>query len=145
MTRAESAFAAMAANKMNCAQCVLTSFSEEPGLQRTLAIKLAMGFGGGMGHTGQTCGAVSGAYMVLGLKQDLTPTNALEIKEKTYALIKDFNREFIKRNGSTNCTELLGCDLGKPEQLAAAREKGIFKTRCSKFVKDAVEILEGMG
>jgi C_GCAxxG_C_C family probable redox protein len=144
MTRAETAAAAIAANKMNCSQCVLTAFSEELGLDRKLAVKLAMGLGGGMGHTGQICGAVSGAYLVLGLKQDLNPANALEIKEKTYAWIKDFNSKFIKRNGSTNCTELLGYDLKQPDQLIAARQKGIFAIKCSKFVKDAVEILEKM-
>jgi C_GCAxxG_C_C family probable redox protein len=145
MTRGESAHANMAARKMNCAQCVLTAFSSELGLDRMQALKLAMGFGGGIGHTGQTCGAVSGAIMVIGLKQDLSSTNAQEVKDKTYALIKDFTGEFIKHNGSTNCTELLGYDLSKPEQLAAAREKGIFTTYCPQFVKSAVEIVEGMG
>jgi C_GCAxxG_C_C family probable redox protein len=145
MTRGESAYANMAARKMNCAQCVLTAFSEELGLERIQALKMAMGFGGGIGHTGQTCGAVSGAIMVIGLKQDLSSTNAQEVKDKTYALIKDFTGEFIKSNGSTSCTELLGYDLSKPEQLTAAREKGIFTTKCPQFVKSAVEIVEEMG
>jgi hypothetical protein len=41
-----------------------------------------------------------------------------------------------------NCTELIGYDLSNPKQLADAREKKVFHTRCSKFVRDAGEILE---
>jgi C_GCAxxG_C_C family probable redox protein len=144
MNRAESAYAMMAARKMNCAQCVLTSFCEELRLDKVLAIKVAMGFGGGMGHTGQTCGAVTGAYMVLGLKQDLNSSNAQETKEKTYLRVREFTREFIKRNGTINCSELLNYNLAKTEELEKAREKGVFITRCPKFVSDSVEILESM-
>jgi C_GCAxxG_C_C family probable redox protein len=142
MDKSEIAFSNMESRKMNCAQCVLTAYCEELGLSRPLAIKLAMGFGGGMGHTGQTCGAVTGAFMVLGLKQNLTANNAPEIKEKTYAQIKDFKEEFIKRNGSVSCTELVGYDLSQPGGLASAREKGVFISRCPKLVKDAVEIID---
>jgi C_GCAxxG_C_C family probable redox protein len=142
MSKSENAYSNMESRKMNCAQCVITAFCEESGLSRPLAIKLAMGFGGGMGHTDQTCGAVTGAFMVLGLKQNLSASNAPEIKEKTYALIKDFTFEFVKRNGSVSCTELVGYDLSQPESLAVARERGVFITRCPKFVKDAVEIIE---
>jgi C_GCAxxG_C_C family probable redox protein len=145
MNRSESAFEAMAARKMNCAQCVLTAFCEEIGLERTTAIKVAMGFGGRMGHTDQTCGAVTGAYMVLGLKQNLNSSSIQEIKDRTYTQITEFNREFIKRNGFKNCTELIGYNLSIPEQLAAAREKGVFTTKCPQFVKDSVEILEKIG
>jgi C_GCAxxG_C_C family probable redox protein len=33
-----------------------------------MALKIASGFGGGMGRLAETCGAVTGAFMVLGLK-----------------------------------------------------------------------------
>jgi C_GCAxxG_C_C family probable redox protein len=145
MSNSESAYANMAARKMNCAQCVLTALSDDLGLDHNIALKLAMGFGGGMGQTGKSCGAVTGAYMAIGLKQNLNSTNFAEVRDKTYAQVKDFTREFLKLHGTTNCTELLGYDLSQPEQLAAAREKGLFTTKCPIFVRDAVEILEGMG
>ncbi|HSW58528.1 MAG TPA: C-GCAxxG-C-C family (seleno)protein, partial [Dehalococcoidales bacterium] len=58
---------------MNCAQSVLLAFCEELGLDRATALRLTMGFGGGMGHTGGTCGAVVGAYLIFGLQQELKP------------------------------------------------------------------------
>ena len=144
MTRADSAAENIATSKMNCSQSVLTAFAEELGLSPLLARKLAIGFGGGMGRTGKTCGAVTGAYMVLGLKQDLKPENAQQVKERVYAMVNEFNRKFSEINGSTTCKDLLGCDLSTPEGSAKAKEKGLFTSLCPKFVRDAVEILERM-
>lgn len=53
-------------------------------------------------------------------------------------------RTFEARNGSTLCLELLGCDISTPAGLAQARQKELFRSRCSKLVRDAVEIVEGM-
>jgi C_GCAxxG_C_C family probable redox protein len=144
MKKAESAAQNIASGKMNCSQSVLTAFCGEYGLDPKLARQLALGFGGGMGRTGRTCGAVTGAYMVLGLKHELNAQNGQEVKEKVYALVKEFDRQFCAVNKSTVCKDLLGCDLGTPEGAAFAKEKGLFTTLCPKFVKDAVEILEGL-
>ena len=48
----------------NCAQAVFMTFAEPLGLDRETAAKLTSGFGGGM-HIGSTCGAVTGAFMVI--------------------------------------------------------------------------------
>ena len=55
-------------NKFNCSQSVLTVFSNEYGLSENDCLKMACAFGGGMGRQQQTCGAVTGALMALGLK-----------------------------------------------------------------------------
>lgn len=145
MSRADTAAQNIASGKMNCAQSVLTAFCEEFGLNSKQAIKIAMGFGGGMGRTGRTCGAVTGAYMVIGMTAGLGSEKPQESKENVYRLVREFDRKFCEKNGSTLCIDLLGCDLSTPEGLAAAREKGLFTTLCPKFVKDAVEILDQMG
>jgi C_GCAxxG_C_C family probable redox protein len=144
-SRADGAAANIASGKMNCSQSVLTAFAEELGLETRLARKLALGFGGGMGRTGKTCGAVTGAYMVIGLKQDdLKAENTGQIKDEVYALVREFNKRFTAINGSVACKELLGCDLSTAEGVAAAREKKLFTTLCPKFVHNAVEVLEAM-
>jgi C_GCAxxG_C_C family probable redox protein len=144
MSRADSAAGNIAAGKMNCSQSVLTAYCEELGLSRLLALKVALGFGGGMGRTGKTCGAVTGAYMVLGLRQNLTSETPAQNKDKAYALVKDFNKRFTEKNGAVNCKDLLGCDLSTPEGAAYAKEKGLFANLCPRFVSSAVEILEEM-
>ena len=144
MDKAKEACENMAARKMNCSQAVLSSFCEEFGLERSLAFRLAQGLGGGMGHSGRTCGAVSGSYMVLGLAQKTTSENPRENIDKTRVLVNEFNRQFESLNSSVTCKELLGYDLSVPERLAEAREKGLFVTRCPIFVRDAVKIVESL-
>jgi len=144
MDRANEAFENMVNRKMNCSQAVISSFCEKFGLERNLALQLAQGFGGGMGHTGQTCGAVTGAYMVLGLAQKISSGNPRENIDKTYALMGEFNRQFKLLHGSLNCTELIGYDLSLPEKLAEAREKNVFAALCPNFVRDSVKILESL-
>jgi C_GCAxxG_C_C family probable redox protein len=144
MGKAEQAYETMSNRKMNCSQSVISVFCEDYGLDKKLALQLAQGFGGGMGHTGQTCGAVTGAYMALGLSQKIATENAREKIDNTYALINEFNRKFKALHGSLNCTELLGYDLGLPEKLTEAREKGVFTTKCPNFVRDAAKIVESL-
>ena len=52
----------------NCSQAVFSAWAEELGLDRETALRVATAFGGGMGHRGDTCGAVTGAFMAIGLK-----------------------------------------------------------------------------
>jgi C_GCAxxG_C_C family probable redox protein len=144
VNRAKAAAAVMKEHKMNCAQTVVTSFCEELGIERDLALKIAMGFGGGMGRTGRTCGAVTGAYIVLGLAQEISPENPREAINRTYALMKKFNRRFVNKHGSMTCKELLGIDTNTKKGLAEARRKEVFTTLCPNFVATSVKILEGM-
>lgn len=53
---------------LNCAECVLRAFMDiyEVNVPDEV-ICMATGFGGGMGHTKNTCGAITGAVLALGL------------------------------------------------------------------------------
>ncbi|MHC4258915.1 MAG: C-GCAxxG-C-C family protein, partial [Planctomycetota bacterium] len=52
---------------LNCSQAVFSVYSEQMGLDNKTAAKIASGFGGGM-RMGETCGVVTGAFMVIGLE-----------------------------------------------------------------------------
>lgn len=126
----------------NCSQAVFTTFAVEMGMDRDVALKVAQAFGGGMGQMGETCGAVTGAFMVIGLKYGRTSVDDDEAKAKTYALVKEFVEKFKARNGTIICRELLGCDIGTPDGHRIAKEKDLFSTVCPGCVRDAAEILE---
>jgi C_GCAxxG_C_C family probable redox protein len=128
----------------NCSQAVISVYAEELGLSRKMALKIAQGFGGGMGRMAQTCGAVTGAYMILGLKYGSADTYDKETKEKVYGLVREFSRRFESRNSSIVCQELLGCDISKPEGVTIAKENGLFTSVCPKMVREAAEILDEM-
>lgn len=125
----------------NCSQAVFSVFCEELGLEPRVALRIACGFGGGICQ-GETCGAVTGAVMVLGLKYGQSKVVDKESKEKTYEIIKEFSEKFKDVNQSISCKELLNFDLSKENGRALAREKGLFTSVCPKMIRDAVIILE---
>ena len=129
----------------NCAQSVFSAFCEEFGLDTTTALKISCSFGAGMGRLAKTCGAVTGAYMVLGLKYGKFLKEDNQSKEINYAKVQEFSKRFTKMNGSIQCSELLeGYDISTPEGMEQAKNKGLFSSLCTKYVADAVGILEDM-
>lgn len=125
----------------SCAQSVFSVLAEARGLDRDLAYRLAAGFGGGVARTGGTCGCLTGALMAVGLGQrSVSPEENQAEREKTYEAGGRLIREFVARNGSACCRDLLGVDLSTPEGRKQARELRLTRTRCVKFVRDAVEI-----
>ncbi|HNY29025.1 MAG TPA: C-GCAxxG-C-C family protein [Candidatus Sumerlaeota bacterium] len=126
----------------NCAQSVLVCCGEKLPFDRDVALGVASAFGGGLGSSGNLCGAVAGGVMAIGLKHPRTDPQDQEAKETAIRLTREFLAKFRERNGSIECKELLGVDLSLPGSLATARDTGLFQTVCSKAVRDAVEILE---
>ena len=125
----------------NCSQAVFGSYSEQFGLDSQTAFKVATGFGGGM-RMSETCGAVTGAFMVLGLKYGNTMAGNNRGKEKTYEKIQEFTKRFKTRNGSVTCKDLLDCDINTSEGMQKALDSGLFTSICPKMVQTAAEILE---
>ena len=89
-------------------------------------------------------GAVTGAFMVLGLKYGNSPEKDKNAKANTYQKIEDFTNRFKVCNNSVACRELLGCDISMPEGLKKAKDKGLFAVLCPRLVQSAAEILEEM-
>ena len=87
----------------------------------------------------KTCGAVTGAFMAISLKFDGTDK---QTKEDNYALMQEFARRFKSKHHSLNCTQLLDCDLGKPEDQAKFRELGRMQSHCICYVREAAQHLE---
>jgi C_GCAxxG_C_C family probable redox protein len=141
MDKVKKASDFMKDRKGNCAQAVFTAFSEDLGLDEKTAFNTAQGFGGGM-HISSICGAVTGAYMALGLANPVSPENPRQSMDKTNALMAEFTRRFKELHGSLNCSELVEYDLSIPEEAAKARESGVFADKCPVFVSDAVKIVQ---
>ena len=125
-----------------CAPAVLSTYGEQLGLERALALKIACGFGAGIGRMGRTCGAVTGAVMVIGLKHGQVNLADEESRQKTYMLVKEFVDRFTALHGSVECKELIGYDLSNSGELRLAIESGVFQNKCPAFVYDSVRILE---
>jgi C_GCAxxG_C_C family probable redox protein len=136
----KSTFAIQKFQSFNCAQAVFSSFAEELKIDENTALKLASGFGGGMAR-GETCGAVTASYMVIGMKHGHTGSAPSE-KENTKMLIRKFNECFVAEHGSLICKELIGCDISNHEGHEKAKEKDAFNQFCPRFIASACNLLE---
>ncbi len=128
-----------------CAQSVLAPYAPDFGLSEEHALKLGTGFGSGMGRMCEVCGALTGAFMILGLKYGKVFTDGNRYgneTETTYRLVAELAQKFAARNGSIYCRELIGHDLSDPNERAKVVEAGLFKTTCGKCIRDAMELLE---
>ena len=126
----------------SCAPAVLSTYSEHFGLGEELALRIACGFGGGIGRMGRTCGAVTGAVMVIGLKHGQSNAADEEAGRETRKLVKEFIDKFTALHGSVECRELIGYDLSNSAELKLARKNKVFEDKCPNFVYDSACILE---
>jgi len=124
---------------LSCSQAIFITYGKQYGIDEKIAKTIACSFGGGMGRTCQTCGAVTGAYMVLGFihRED----DEKVAKEKTYALVQEFSRRFNELYGSVNCKELIKCDFRTLEGREYFRANNL-NNKCSGLVRDSALILE---
>jgi len=127
-------------SKFNCSQTVFSLFASELGIDEKTSLKIASGFGGGMACA-ETCGAVTGAYMVIGMKHGHAVSDP-DKKANTKLQVQKFNQKFKEVHGSLICKELTGYDISTPEGSVAANENAVFNTLCPKFIKSACHILE---
>lgn len=128
----------------NCAQSVLTAFTDDLGFDKSAGLRISAGFGAGMGRLQETCGAVTGAFMAIGIYTTGKYVDNATRKEKTIAMVQDFDREFKKLHKTSNCGELLGCDLKTDDGQKIYADNNLKETVCCKCVTNAVSILEGM-
>ncbi|MDP3178548.1 MAG: C-GCAxxG-C-C family protein, partial [Spirochaetaceae bacterium] len=99
----------------NCAQSTLLPFAKAKGVPEETALLVASLFGAGMARTQETCGAVTGAYMAIGLYKGVVAAKDPEGRARVLAAGREFLDVFKKEFGKTSCRELLGCDLNTEE------------------------------
>ena len=113
----------------NCAQAVACAYCDLVGMDEQSAFRATEAFGLGMGGMQATCGAVSGAVLLAGLKSSCGDLEAPVSKGKTYQISKKIVEGFQKKNGSTVCKDLKGVETG--ERLRS----------CDGCIEDGIRIL----
>ena len=125
-------------NGYNCAQAVALAFLQETGLDEKALERTTIALGGGLGRLRETCGAVSGGAVVLGL---VFPERS---KTEIYVLVQELAKRFRERNGSYNCGELLsGAGVHTDATPNAEPRSAVYykKRPCADLVADSADIL----
>ena len=125
----------------NCAQSVLAAYAENFKLEKEKALQLAVCFGAGMGRLQETCGAVTGALMVLGLKNGFKEEDRRPKINEAYDRVRRFADDFTKAKGTIKCRDLLGCDLSTEEGQAFFKEHNL-RSNCKEYIKICCELLD---
>ncbi|MDD5360935.1 MAG: C-GCAxxG-C-C family protein [Ignavibacteria bacterium] len=128
----------------NCAQSVLSAFSADLNFDAGSALKISSAFGGGMGRLQEKCGAVTGAFMVLGIYCSDKYTDEKERKNNINSLVQQFNKRFTDLHGSSVCRQLMNCDLNTEEGRKYSEENKLKDNVCAKCVRSSVRIIEEM-
>jgi len=129
----------------NCAQSVFFSFCDDLKIDKDKALKIACGFGAGMGRKEEVCGAVTGGIIVIGAKYGRGGNDDLTAREETYAKTRELMDQFAERHGTFICRKLLnGCELMTDEGQKTFKKNDLANKICVHCVQSVVEILENM-
>ena len=127
----------------NCAQAILGAYAQECGLEFDQAMRLASSFGAGMGRLREVCGAVSGMFMVIGLKEGYCDLRCKDLKDQHYTRVQALAAEFKSKTGSIICHELLGLPKGTDAPVSEERTAEYYTRRpCEEYVALAAQIVE---
>lgn len=124
---------------INCCQATLLGLLDEIDLDGDIALKIATGFGGGLGKS-DVCGVVSGVCMAISVKHGMTDKLHKEAKDGTKAKVTDFIDKFVETHGAYTCRGLLGYDKSTEEGKKAVDELDLVHTMCPKFIKSGIEL-----
>ena len=128
----------------NCAQSVLMAYADVLGMTREQAAMVSVGFGGGMGRLRLHCGAFSAAVMLAGVLEGAEGADKAH-RPQTYARVQEIHRQFIERNGTISCAELLG-RAGVPENPTPEERTPEYyaKRPCVGVIRSACQLIDGM-
>ena len=123
----------------NCCQSLIGCMCEELGAGRDLAFRFAAEFGSGIGKSGEICGAVSGALMLIGLKYGMTDP------DRSHTLAHEYIRRFREKHaGCIHCSELLGANPGTEEGMTHIRDHNLNDTRCRQLIRDGADLVSSL-
>lgn len=129
----------------NCAQAVFFAFCRDFQVDENIALKIACGFGAGMGRKEEVCGAIAGGIMVIGSKYGRGENDDRTLTDNTYQKTRELMERFSEKHGTFICRKLLdGCELTTEEGQKYFKENDLLNKTCRACVESVVEILEGI-
>jgi C_GCAxxG_C_C family probable redox protein len=121
-----------------CAESVLKAIADAENIHSPLIPGIATGFCSGMSRTCNMCGALTGGILALNIV--LGRSSPEESVEDNYKAIQFLINRFKTEFGSTNCQELLGCDLGTNEGQEAF-DRNDLHLKCREYTGMATELV----
>jgi len=123
----------------NCCESTLMGLCDYLGKKCDLFPRLATGFGGGLGHTGDVCGAITGSIMALGVKFGRDHATDKKIRDDLYLLVEHFITDVKKDLGTIDCIDLIGIPMNTEAGLEEYRKNNMH-LKCRGFIETISQI-----
>ena len=114
----------------NCSQSVAVACADLVDVPAETLFKATEGYGFGMGTMDGSCGALTGALLIAGLKNSTGNLESPKSKGATMKISKAMLTNFREKSGAIICRELKGVDTGK------------MICSCPDCIKHGVEVVE---
>ena len=114
----------------NCSQSVAVACADLVDVPAETLFKATEGYGFGMGTMDGTCGALTGALLIAGLKNSTGNLESPKSKGATMKISKAMLTSFREKSGAIICRDLKGVDTGK------------MICSCPDCIKHGVEVVE---
>lgn len=115
----------------NCCEAIVETFRKEAGVNiDDNAFRLCSGFGGGIGHARDLCGALAGCTMVISTLAGRNHPSDKPLGE-IYPLTLEFQQRFKEAFGSTSCGGLMPYEFNTRDHLK----------NCLKLVNKVAQLL----
>ena len=114
----------------NCSQSVAVACADLVDVPKETLFKATEGYGFGMGTMDGTCGALTGALLIAGLKNSTGNLDSPKSKGATMKISKAMLTSFREKSGAIICRDLKGVDTGK------------MLCSCPDCIKHGVEVVE---
>ena len=128
----------------NCAQSLLIPFLKDYGIREEDGVKFASVFGSGMGRMQETCGAVTGAFMILGLEYGFTDPKDQKQRDLLLEKTREFVLKFKSEHGTLKCRDILMYDINTEEGQRKHKEENQRELICKECIKFSAKTLEEM-
>lgn len=126
----------------SCAQSVAAAYADEMALPRQTVLRLAGGFGGGLGGMRVTCGATMAMAMVASTLVGYDDPADLQTKQYLYALIRRMCERFTAEYETLNCRTLLTNAGIEVKNTPSERTPEYYRKRpCVRYVMACAGIL----
>lgn len=125
-------------HELGCAETTFVVLAGAFGLPDGAEPSAAMALNGGVGYSGGTCGAITGAAVAIGMLSGSRIAEHRRAKRVARAVTSRLIGEFDAAHGATACRELIGRDIRTSEQHAAFLESGIWREVCMRQIESAI-------
>ena len=122
-----------------CSESCLLALAKVQGVESPLIPRIATGFGAGIGRSGETCGAVTGAVLGLGIKYGRDKVEPIKDR-RPYWYATELLERFKREHGELTCPALLELDIAKPVDYEEYNRRNLWVHKCTKYILTATGI-----